>query len=315
MLLIIHGSEPYLVHRKLRQATDKARTRDASGVTELCADTAGIAAAREALRGGSLFGDRPVVVFRDWFREKPIEEANGLAEQLRDVSDDTVAIVVEAGAVDRRRKSFADLVKRADKTWRFDAMEEPTAVQWLVRRAQVGKTGLPMPLARRIVSTLGTDGWTLATELDKLIAATDGEITEALVDGLVSRSGSATIWELVDAIAARDFPKAQSALRGLLDAGEPAIRVFAMVVRQYRILLGVQAAAAEGGTDVAIGKQLGVHPYSVRQARRQVSRFSEAELKRIFGELVEQDLAVKTGRRDAAEALELFVAERTQATT
>ncbi|MDP9211916.1 MAG: DNA polymerase III subunit delta [bacterium] len=314
MLLVIHGSEPYLVHRKLTQAMEKARTQSAAGISQLPADTSDIGAAREALRGGSLFGDRSVVVLQDWFREKSAEEANELAELLGTVPEDTVVIVAEAGAVDRRRKAFAGLVKRADKAWRFDTMDEATAARWLVKRAAAHDAELSPGTARRIVATLGTDGWTLATELDKLTAAagTSGTVTDTLVNDLVSRSGTATIWELVDGVAARDFPKAQAALKGLLDSGEPAIRVFAMVVRQYRILLGVQAAAAEGGSDAAIGKQLGVHPYSVKQARRQADRFSEAELKEIFAELVEQDLATKRGKRDAAEALELFVAERTQ---
>ncbi|MEX1113213.1 MAG: hypothetical protein WED32_02045, partial [Patescibacteria group bacterium] len=196
MLLIIHGSEPYLVHRKLAQAMEKARTQDASGISRLPADTSDIGAAREALRGGSLFSERSVVVLQDWFREKPAEEANELAELLGTVSDDTVVIVAEAGAVDRRRKAFAELVKRADKAWRFDTMDEATAARWLVKRAAAHGAELPPGTARRIVATLGTDGWTLATELDKLTAAAGkaGTITDALVNDLVSRTGTATIW-------------------------------------------------------------------------------------------------------------------------
>ena len=84
-----------------------------------------------------------------------------------------------------------------------------------------------------------------------------------------------------------------------------------MVVRQYRILLGVQTAGDRPDTEVA--KQLGVHPYSVKQARRQASRFSEAELREIYDELAELDVAGKSGKRDPEQALELFVAERTVA--
>jgi DNA polymerase III subunit delta len=112
-------------------------------------------------------------------------------------------------------------------------------------------------------------------------------------------------------VAAKDFRKAQSALRSLLESGEPPQRIFAMVVRQYRILLG--ATASGNQSEFAVAKQLGVHPYSVKQARRQADRFSEEDLRGIFDELAELDLATKTGKRDAAEALELFVAEKTVA--
>ncbi|HEY8108838.1 MAG TPA: DNA polymerase III subunit delta [Patescibacteria group bacterium] len=311
MILVIHGPETYLVHRKLRQALDKARAGGAVGVTELDADESDLKAAKAALRGGSLFDDKTIVVFRNWFTEKPADDANKLAELLGNAPADTVAIVAELGAVDKRRKAFAKLAQEADKSWHYPLMDEPAAAAWLVQRAEAAGSKLSPGLARNIVTALGTDGWTLATELDKLVAAGDGEVTESLVAGLTGSNRVSTIWELVDGVAAKDFRKAQGALRSLLKSGEPAQRIFAMVVRQYRILLGVQAA--EGQPDAAVAKQLGVHPYSVKQARRQASRFSPEELRAIYDELAELDVAGKSGKRDPEQALELFVAERTVA--
>jgi DNA polymerase III subunit delta len=311
MILVIHGPESYLVHQKLRQAVDKAKAAGTVGVAELDAEDAALKQAAEALRGGSLFDDKAVVVFRNWFTKKPADEANQLAEMLQEAPAETVAIIAEFGEVDKRRKAFIKLAKDADKTWHFPALDKAAAVDWLVSRAAATQTKLPPALARTIVSALGTDGWTLATELDKLTAAADGEITESLVGSLTSSNRVATIWELVDGVAAKDFRKAQTALRGLLKSGEPAQRIFAMVVRQYRILLGVQAA--EGQPDAVVAKQLGVHPYSVKQARRQASRFSPEELRSIYDELAELDVAGKSGKRDPEQALELFVAERTAA--
>ena len=311
MLLVIHGSEPYFVHRKLRQALDKAKADGTVGVAELPAGESDLKKAAESLRGGSLFDAKAIVVFRNWFMEKPPEESNELAELLEAAPEETVAILAEFGEVDKRRKKFTALAKKADKDWHYSKMDESTAAGWMVKRAAAADTKLSPNTARQIVSAVGTDGWTLATELDKLVAAADSEITEQEVRGLTSRTSTATIWELVDGVAAGDFQKAQVALKGLLESGEPAQRIFAMVVRQYRILLGVQAAGSQ--PDYAVAKQLGVHPYSVKQARRQASRFSESDLREIFNDLADLDLATKTGKRDAEEALELFVAERTVA--
>lgn len=311
MLLVIHGPETYFVHRKLRQAVDKARAGGTVSVTELDAGDSDLKAAEAALRGGSLFDDKTIAIFRNWFLEKPADDANRLAELLQDAPPEAVAVVAEFGEVDKRRKAFARLADGADKSWHFPALDEPAAAAWLVKRAAAAEVKLPPSLARNIVTALGTDGWTLATELDKLVAASDGDITESLVSGLTSSNRVATIWELVDAVAAKDFRKAQSSLRSLLGSGEPPQRIFAMVVRQYRILLGVQAA--EGQPDAAVAKQLGVHPYSVKQARRHASRFAPDELYRIYDELAELDVAGKSGKRDPERALELFVAERTVA--
>ncbi|MDP3999911.1 MAG: DNA polymerase III subunit delta [bacterium] len=311
MILVIHGPETYLVHRKLRQAFDKARAAGTVGVTELDAGDTDLKKAGDALRGGSLFDEKAVVVFRNWFMEKPADDSNKLAELLEAAPKETVVIVAESGEVDKRRKSFAKLAKQADKSWHFPTFDEPAAAAWLVKRAEEAGSKLSPALARNIVSALGTDGWMLATEIDKLVAASDGEVTESLVANLTGSNRVSTIWELVDAVAAKDFRKAQTALRSLLQSGEPPQRIFAMVVRQYRILLGVQAA--EGQPDAAVAKQLGVHPYSVKQARRQISRFSPDELRRIYDELAELDVAGKSGKRDPEQALELFVAERTVA--
>ncbi|MEX2043289.1 MAG: DNA polymerase III subunit delta [Patescibacteria group bacterium] len=311
MLLVIHGPETYFVHRKLRQVVDKARAGGTVGVTELAATDSDLKAAEAALRGGSLFDDKTVAVFRNWFTEKPADDGNKLAELLEKAPPDVVAVVAESGEVDKRRKAFAKLAKDADKSWHYPTMDEPAVASWLVKRADADDTKLAPGTARTIVSALGTDGWTLATELDKLVAAGDGEVTEKLVGELTSSNRVSTIWELVDGVAAKDFRKAQAALRSLLRSGEPAQRIFAMVVRQYRILLGVQEAGDQ--PDAAVAKQLGVHPYSVKQARRHASRFAPDELRRIYDELAELDVAGKSGKRDPERALELFVAERTVA--
>ena len=311
MILFLHGQEDFLIREKLAQITAKAEgqgtPRDA--MPELAAGESSLDEVRAVVAGGSLFTDQQVVVLRNWLTQASTEEADQVVAAAQTAAPETIVVVAEFGEPDKRRSAYKQLTKAAAKSWTFPAMDETAAAAWLRQRAKSRDIRLSPAAVHRLVTAVGTDAWSLSTELEKLATAAEGEITPALVDELVVPLHRTDIFAMVDALSKRDAATALRLLRGLQDAGEPALKTFGLIVWQYRVLLGVLAMSSQGASDHEIAKAQGLHPFVVRKAKAQAKRFSESELRELYSALAELDGQMKTGQRDPDTALELFILE------
>lgn len=312
MILFLHGPEAYVLRDKLAQIKSKAAAQgiDAANTVEFPGGETELETIRQAVLTEPFGARQRLVIVRNWLLERSADESAALAELAGQVPDTTILAIVEAGEPDKRRSAFKQLQRLAAKSWAFPSLDTAGAERWLGRQAKQKGVMLPAAAARKLVSFTGTDGWSLATELDKLATAAGGkEISEPLIDELVTQQTPADVFALVDALGHRNAKAALGTLRHLLDSGEPPLRVFAMIIRQYRILIGVKDLLEQKKPAPAIAKELGVHPFVVGKAARQANQFSLPELKEIYGRLAELDYHIKTGRREPETALELFVAE------
>ncbi len=315
MILFLYGTESYLLRQKLAEIIAKAEQSGTgeSGIVRLDGGEASLGQVRSALTAGDLFSTgKRVVIIRDWLSGHSAADNEEFVKVLEETPKETIVAVAEAGQPDKRQSATKQLIKLAEKAWSFEPLDPPAAARWLTTEAPKHGTKLPPAIARNIVAAVGPDLWTLSTELDKLAAAAKGKlaVTDKMVEMLVTAETEGNVWTMVDALSNGEAGAAVRELTRLIDGGEPPLRVFGMVVRQYRILLGVKAL--EGTPPDVAAKRLGIHPFAAKQAGRFASRFSEEDLKKIYDELAELDFQIKTGQRDPDAALELFMTEQAQ---
>jgi DNA polymerase-3 subunit delta len=310
VILFMYGKETWSVHEKLQQVIAKARGQgiDDANTSRLDAE-ATPAALRDAVMAVPFIAKQRLVVVRDWLLEKPAADAEALAKLLPDVPESTILVVTEFGEPDKRRTAFKALTKQAGKTWQFAPLDAATAGRWVGRRAAALGASIKPAAATHLVNLAGSDLWTLSTELEKLASAADGEITTALIDELVAEATPSDIFGLVDAVGRRDAKTALTQYHRLLGDGEPPLRIMAMVVRQFRLLLGAGALLAGGKPESAVAKELHVHPFVAKKAAAQSKSFTERELRDYYDRLSELDHQIKTGRREPEAGLELFIME------
>lgn len=316
MILFLTGPETYSLRAKLAEIVAKAEKSGTteSGVVRIDGGEATLGEVRSAVQAGDLFSTgKRLVIVRDWLANHSAADNEKFAELLAGTPDETIVAVAEAAPPDKRQAATKKLTKAADKSWAFEPLEAPAAARWLTTEAPKRGTQLSPALARQVVEAVGPGLDRLSNELDKLAAAAAGKpaVTDTMVEMLVTSEVEGNVWTMVDALSKGDSGAAVRELTRLLDDDEPPLKVFGMVVRQYRILLGVKALA--GSPPDAAAKRLGIHPFAAKQAGRFASRFSEEDLKRVFDELAELDFQIKTGRREPDAALELFMAERAAA--
>jgi len=95
----------------------------------------------------------------------------------------------------------------------------------------------------------------------------------------------------------------------LLDDGQAPLYLLRMMTRQFRILLQVKELLRKGTVAEDMRSLLGLHPYVLEKATSQAHNFSNSQLETIYHQLLELDVAAKTGAMEDRLALNVFVTE------
>jgi DNA polymerase-3 subunit delta len=186
---------------------------------------------------------------------------------------------------------------------------------WILEQAAEMDGDIEKSAAQLLASLIDEDPRLAKMELIKLLTYVDFSrpVTEDDVVELVSDVRQGDIFEMVDAIGYGDGKKAMFMLRRLLEDSD-ALPLFGMIVRQFRLLIQVRELIDENPAQdhYSIAKTIGSHPYPIKKIIPQVNLFTLEQLKRIFHQLSEVDLAIKTGKLEGDLALDMLVASLTQ---
>jgi len=197
-------------------------------------------------------------------------------------------------------------------------VSEEDAMRWAVATAQEAGNRLEPDAARELADALGADMMLVASELEKLLLFANGRgrITLGDVETMVLSAKQRTLYELTDAISARDRVRALALLHGLLnssDAGEDsAIGHLYMLARTFRQMLVILEKNVRDSRAIwqALWQGFRMPPFAaddlIRQARRYKSR---RELTRALRLVARADLELRSSPPDKRLVLERLVYE------
>ncbi len=191
---------------------------------------------------------------------------------------------------------------------------ERDLAEWIERRVRHKGATIEPAAAMALATAVGHDMRLLDAEIEKLITYVAGaqpHITREHVELLVPYGGEAKIWTMVDAIGQRNARLALQHLHRLMEEDpieNHPLRLLAMIVRQFRILIQVKEMTAQGLAASTIAKQAGIKEFAAEKARQQAMNFSLAQLEAIYARLLHTDLAIKTGKMEDVLALDTLVA-------
>ena len=164
-----------------------------------------------------------------------------------------------------------------------------------------------MPAA--IADIFGEEPAAIVAEIGKL-SVLDEEFDVARVRQLANRPASRDAFDMIDAIAAGDPPRALAITRQLLAAGEAPQRVFGALIWQF-VLVGKAVAVSARFAPRRVGAQqaaaaIKAKPFVVQKALKLAEGLSEADVEQALEELLAADVRAKTGG-DPEWALEAAV--------
>ncbi|HEY3706266.1 MAG TPA: DNA polymerase III subunit delta [Terracidiphilus sp.] len=195
-------------------------------------------------------------------------------------------------------------------------VSEDDAMRWVSATAGEGGNRIDPDAARELVDALGADMMMIAAELEKLLLFTWGreKITLGDVETMVLGAKQRSLYELTDAISARNKVKAIALLHGLLNSSEAgedaAIGHLYMLARTFRQMLVILEKNVRDQRAIwqALWQGFRMPPFAaddlIRQARRYKSR---RELTRALRLIARADLELRSSPPDKRLVLERLV--------
>ena len=196
-------------------------------------------------------------------------------------------------------------------------VEEGEGARWIVEFAAARGVKVEPEAARELVDSLGADLMLISSELEKLMlyVGEKKRITLGDVEALVLAAKQCSLYELTDAISAKDRTRALEVLDALLAAGgadEAAIGHLYMLAKTFRQMLVISERKVRDQRQLwqALWQGFRVPPFAaddlIRQARRYSSR---RDLTRALRLIARADLALRSNPPSKRLVLEQLVME------
>lgn len=254
------------------------------------------------------FADHRVVIIENsgWFKS-----ANNFADALPELPDTTVIVFVET-EVDKRNRLYK-AVKEQGYICELDALQERDLKLWIASYLKAADRKVQESTIDYLMEKVGTDMENLRTELEKLIAYTEGRdaIVSGDVDAICCELVSGKIFQLVDQVALGNTEKALKLYHDLLVVREKPMMILFHMLRHFNNLLLVKQYVNSGMAGSAIAKEIGVPPFAVGKYQSQAKAFSVQLLREAVKEGVELETMVKTGQMNEQIAVEIMLVKFT----
>jgi DNA polymerase III subunit delta len=301
-VVLVRGPEGLLAERAVDGVVGLARARDPE-VEKVELDAATYVGGQLTVAASpSLFGEAKVVVVRG--AEACTEDlVADLVDYVAAPDPEGVVVVVHGGG-NRGKRMLDAIVGSGAPVLQCDAItRDADKVSFVSGELRAARRRAEPAAVRALVDALGNDLRELASACAQLVADTSGTIGEATVDRYYGGRVEATGFKVADAAVAGDAGAAVALLRHALDTGADPVPVVAALALRLRTLARV--AAIRGGATTA--RELGLQEWQVRNANRDLARWTPEGLATAITAVAQADADVKGGGRDPVYAVEKAV--------
>jgi DNA polymerase-3 subunit delta len=310
MIYFLYGPDTYRLREKLKEIV--AKHGAGFEIERALANELELGEITSRFGANTLFAKKKFLVVEGVLGKsfKYKEEFLKFLQNLNFPKDEFLIFVEEEA--DKRTSLYKYLEKNAEETYEFETLKGSEMEAWLTKK--IGELNLKISRAnaQKLSAAVLSDTWLAAQELKKLAAyAGDKEITGDDIDALVMGRAADKIFDLTDAIAEKNKPAALGLLKNQMAGDDSEIRLLSMIIRQFRIMLQIKSMS-EAGREVdkySLGRSLGIHHYAVQKTLPLVQKYSFEELKKIYRQLLEIDIKMKSSKVSKAALLDKFVME------
>ena len=307
---LILGSEAALADRALSKISAQLKEEKAE-VTTIAAGDALVGDISDAL-APSLFSERRALIIKD-LQDLPEDSRDEITRYLPEPDATTTVIFVHKGGV--KGKALLDAIKKVKpeiitcEPLKKEAEKEQFVKELLL---DAGRKASPGAVAA-LVGALGGDMRELQQAVSQIaLDAPAGVIDEKYIDEFHQGRVETTGFDVADATIDGNLPTALISLRSAIETGTDPVMVTSAIASALRSLAKV-SGSANGAKSFELAGQLGMAPWQIDKARRQLQGWTPRALSKAVQAIALADAQVKGAATDPIYALEKALATITAA--
>jgi DNA polymerase-3 subunit delta len=315
MILFVYGKDTFRSREYVRKMIEKFKNdRDPQGLNVSIFDATKDAGPRilEEIRTFPFLAEKRLVVIENILQAKQqVDLQKTLLKQIEEqtIPSTTVILIWDSGETIKEKiaKELFARLQVEKYAQEFTLLDGPKLEAWIAAEIQDRGGNMSHEAIHFLVMHVGSDMWRLHTVIDQMLAYKNGqEIAVKDLEQSVEMAVDENIFSLIDAIVQKKSAKIFALLEEQYRTGNDVGYIFAMLVRQFRIMLEMKDLLDRGGSS-DFAKELGLHPFVAKKTLPLVQSYSLDELTWVYEELLNMDIATKTGGGDQKVLLDLFI--------
>jgi DNA polymerase-3 subunit delta len=301
-VVFISGPEEFLAGRALRSIRDQLKAKDPS--LEIHEIEASDYSAGQLLNltSPSLFAEPRLVIIRGLERSSDDLIVDGLSYLLQPTEDTTVVLRHNSSSV--RGKKLVDAIRASGVAIEINCLaitKDAERVAFVQAEFSGASRKITVGAVRALLDAFADDIAELASACGQLLLDSADNITEEIVDRYYGGRVETNAFKVVDAALAGRSGEALALLRHALSSGSdpvPLVAAISMKIRQLAKIYSNRNASAQS---------LGMAPWQLDRARKDVAGWGEDGLAATIEALADADAAAKGAERDPVYSLEKLV--------
>lgn len=317
-VILLHGEEDFLIDECVQAVLDHTLDEGTRGFN-LDVVYGSKTDIKEVIAHASAFplmSARRIVVVKEFEKLATNDQSKELLAAYLTRPLESTCLLLISPQPDFRKKPFTDLKKHAEIV-ECKPLYDNQVPDWILKRVkQLGKEVDP-EACRLLQGYVGNSLRALQNELDKLFiyGGDKKEITAADVTEVVGATKGFTIFDLQNAIGRKDLREALMILQSMLQLGQSPQMMIVMLTRFFTQLWKISELKGKRVSDAEMSKEVGIHPFFLKQVVQYQSMFSRDHLEAGFQALLDADVTLKSTSRDPHLVMDLLLFELVKGTT
>lgn len=302
---LIIGDDTFLRDKETAKIKDKFLSSSEIDLNYSVHTPDDISGMMDSLGTMPFLAEKRVVVVKD--AHELSEEALGAVAAYLAAPAATAVLVLAADGALKKTPAYTKLSGKLTEI-AADKPREGTVRQWI--RSFFTKEGVQITedAVSLLVELKGQDSAGIKTDLEKLAAFSGGKKIEAAdVKKLVGHSVTETIYNLVDAIDAKDAGWVFRILEDMDSQGKEVPEIIGYIASHIRGVQKAALAASQGKRPEDLAREAKMHPYRAKKLMEHARKYTPARIARWNELILETDREIKTGLKNAKLALEMLV--------
>lgn len=303
MIIFLYGQDSYRISQKLKEIIEGYKAKNTSGFNLIKLDLSEnkLEDFFEAVKSDSLIPEKKLIIVKN------IEKADSkillefIKSQNLNKTDNTILVVISFNDLSKNKLSEY-LIKKPNQSQNFKLLKEYEVKNWARKQLNSSEIDLTGEALDFLVLNCGCNLWRLDNEIRKMASyKIKGIVSKSQIEELIISSREHNIFELTDALLAKNKKKALLALHKAMDGGEKPTELLGLLAWQVRNLLRLKTGAKP--------ERLNLHPFVLGKLKESGKIFSMEELNAFLSKLIDLDLAFKTTDLNEKTVLSLLISE------
>lgn len=235
-------------------------------------------------------------------------EEESLLSYLDDPNPQCCLILKCTDKIDKRKKLFKKLQQKAIVV-EFAPLKGVQLEKWITAFLKNRGKTIEKPALHYLSAMNSYTLEILSNELEKIVdyAADADIISLEMVQTILSKTVEANIFDLIDAIASKKGKSALNLLENTLYLGEAPLKILALLVRHFRLLIIMKDLKNKSYSEAEIKEKLKLHPFVVTKGLKQGAGFNTKQLIDFLEKLLLCEVELKSSATDPNRLLERLI--------